>query len=82
MIKISARKIQELLAGRMTPGQLFSEYGRPDSPFENPFSMMLKRGLTIQSVSLTRVPEADDDLLEFRFGPDAAIRKFVAADKE
>lgn len=37
--------------------------------------------MTIQSVSLTRVPEADDDLLEFRFGPDAAIRKFVAAEE-
>ena len=79
MIKISARKIQEVLAGRMTPEQFFSDYGRPNSPFENPFSRMLRQGLTIQSVSLTRVPEADDDLLEFRFGPDAAIRKFVAA---
>jgi len=42
---------------------------------ENPFSGMLKQGLTIQSVSLTRVPDADDDLLEFQFGPDAAIRR-------
>jgi hypothetical protein len=81
MIKISARKIQEVLAGRMTPDQLFGEYGRPNSPIDNPFSRMLKQGLTIQSVSLTRVPEADDDLLVFRFGPDAAIRKLVAAEE-
>ena len=32
----------------------------------------------LDAESLTQVPEADDDLLEFRFGPDAAIRKFVA----
>ncbi len=79
MIKMSARKIQEVLAGRMTPEQFFSDYGSPGSPSENPFARMLKQGLTIQSVSLTRVPEADDDLLEFRFGPDAAVRKFVAS---
>jgi hypothetical protein len=82
MIKVSARKIQEVLAGRMTPEQFFNDYSRPDSPSENPFSKMLKRGLTIQSISLTRVPEADDDILEFRFGPDAAVRKFVAAKAE
>jgi hypothetical protein len=78
MIRISARKIQELLAGRMTPDQFFSDYSRPNLPLQNPFAKMLKQGLTIQSVNLTRVPEADDDVLEFRFGPDAAIQKFVA----
>jgi hypothetical protein len=81
MIKMSARKIQEVLAGRMTPDQFFSDYGPPGSPTENPFARMLRQGMTIQSVSLTRVPEADDDLLEFRFGPDAAIRTFVAAEE-
>ena len=79
MITMSARKIHEVLAGRMTPEQFFSDYGPPGSASENPFSRMLKQGLTIKSVSLTHVPEADDDLLEFRFGPDAAIRRFVAA---
>lgn len=81
MIKMSARKIQEVLAGRMTPEQFFRDYGPPGSPSENPFARMLKQGLTIQSANLTRVPEADDDLLEFRFSPDAAIRKFRAAKK-
>ena len=77
-LKISARKIQEVLAGKMTPVQLFDQYGRPDAPCENLFLQALKRGLTIESINLTRVPGADDDLLEFKFGPDAAIRKFVA----
>jgi hypothetical protein len=78
-MKISARKIQEVLAGKTTPTELFEEYGRPDAPCDNLFLRALREGLTIKSVNLTPVPEADDDLLEFRFGPDAAIRKFVAA---
>ena len=80
-LKVSARKIQEVLAGRMTPEQFCSEYARPNSPFENPFLQALRQGFTIQSVNLTQVPTADDDLLEFQFGPDAAIRKFVAVKK-
>jgi hypothetical protein len=28
------------------------------------------------SVALTKMPNADDDFLEFQFGPDVAIRKF------
>jgi hypothetical protein len=80
-LKVSARKIQEVLAGKMTPEQFCSEYAHPNSPFENPFLRALKLGLTIQSVALTRVPGADDDLLEFKFGADAAIQKFVAVKK-
>jgi hypothetical protein len=78
---ISARRIQEALAGKITPMQLFGEYGRPDAPCENLFARALNQGLTIESVKLTRMPEADDDLLEFRFAPDPAIRKFVADGK-
>ena len=33
-LKVSARKIQEMLAGKMTPEQFCNEYARPDSPFE------------------------------------------------
>jgi hypothetical protein len=79
--KVSARKIQELLAGQMTPEQLCNEYTTPNAPFENPFLKALRCGLSIQSVNLTPVPEADDDLLEFRFGPDAAVQKFTAGNK-
>jgi hypothetical protein len=75
-LKVSARKIQEVLAGRMTPQQFFENYAHPNSPFDNPFARALKQGFTIQSVTLTKIPDADDDLLEFRFGPDAAIRTF------
>lgn len=78
-LKISARKIQEVLAGRMTAEALWSEYQRPGSKIENPFQRALKSGFMIQSAKVTRVPEADDDLIEFDFGPDVAIGKIVAA---
>jgi hypothetical protein len=81
-LKVSSRKIQELLAGKMTPGQFCAEYARPGSPHENPFLSALKRGLTIESVNITRLPDVDDDLMEFHFGPpDPAIRKLVVAKK-
>jgi hypothetical protein len=79
-LKISARTIQEMLAGRITPEQLFSKYARRDEAFENPFLKALNQGFTIESVKLTRVPTMDDDLLEFEFSPDAAIRRIVAVE--
>jgi len=79
-LKLSARKIQEMLAGRITPAQVFSEYARQDEEFENPFLSALNQGFTIESVKLTRIPTMDDDLLEFVFSPDAAIRRIVAVE--
>jgi hypothetical protein len=79
-VKLSARKIQELLAGKITAEQLFSDYQHPDSKFENPFLSGLKSGLTMESASVTRVPDADDDVMEIRFGPpDPAIKKFTVS---
>jgi hypothetical protein len=79
-VKVSARKVQELLAGKITAEQLFSDYQHPHSKFENPFLLALKSGLTMESATVTRVPDADDDLLEIRFGPpDPAIRKFTVS---
>lgn len=76
--RVSARKIQDMLAGKMTPAQFCDEHGRPEAPFENPFLKALKLGFTIQSVKFAQCPDADDDILEFKFGPDAAIGKLVA----
>jgi hypothetical protein len=79
-VKLSARKVQELLAGKITVEQLFSGYQHADSKFENPFLRALKSGLTIESATVTRVPDADDDLVEICFGPpDPAITKFVVS---
>ncbi len=80
-LKVSARKVQELLAGQMTPEQFFSDYASPKNAFQNPFLRALKEGFAIQSVTFTPVPEADDDLIEFRFAPDPAVRKFSAEPK-
>jgi hypothetical protein len=78
-VRISARKVQELLAGKITVDQLFSEYKHPDPEIGNPFLNALKRGLTMEAVTLTRAPDADDDLLEVKFGlPDPAIRRLIA----
>jgi hypothetical protein len=77
-LKLSARKIQELLAGRMTAEEFWDEYKRPDSDVKNPFLRALQNGFTIASVKLTRIPEADDDLMEFEFSPDVAIGRIVA----
>jgi hypothetical protein len=79
-LKVSARKIQEVLAGRITPEQFCSEYSYQNSTFENPFLKALNQGLTMESVKLTRIPTMDDDLLEFVFSPDAAIRPIVAVE--
>jgi hypothetical protein len=68
-VKLSARKVQELLAGKITAEQLFSDYQHRHSKFESPFLLALKSGLTMESATVTRVPDADDDLIEIRFGP-------------
>jgi hypothetical protein len=80
VVKLCARKVQELLAGEITAEQLFSDCQHPHSKFENPFLLALKNGLTMESATVTRVPDADDDLLEIRFGPpDPAIKKFTVS---
>jgi len=77
MVKMSARKIQEVLAGRMTAQELFAEYTRPGGARDNPFERALKAGLTMVATQITQVPDCDDDLIEIAFGlPDPAIRKF------
>jgi hypothetical protein len=77
-IKVSARRVQEMLAGKITAQQLFAEYDQPGRPFENPFERALKLGLTMDAIALTKNPDNDDDLLEIRFGmTDPAISKLT-----
>lgn len=78
-VKISARMVQELLAGRITANALFDNFGRPGERFENPFEQALRSGLSMDSIDLTRLSDVDDDVLEIRFGlPDPAIGKISA----
>ena len=68
-ITISARALQELMAGRLTAEQFQNwTLGR-----FNPFEQSLARGRTIASVSLqSKNVEADDDLVTFTFKDDPA----------
>ena len=65
--KSSLREVPQFVSGVLTA-----------NTFQNPFLRALKLGHTIQSVTLTHVPDADDDMLEFTFAPDAAVGKIVA----
>lgn len=76
-VKMSARKMQEILSGKITADQLFAEYARPGETVDNPFARALTTGLTIEAVKFTKIPDKDDDEVEIRFGfPDPAISKF------
>src|SRR5262249_31327403 len=52
-VKLSARKIQEVLAGRTTAQELFAQFDDLGRPFQNPFETALRQGLTMEAVSLT-----------------------------
>jgi hypothetical protein len=76
-VKMSARKMQELLSGKITADQLFADYTRPGETIDNPFARALRMGLTIETVKFKKVPHQDDDEVEIVFGlPDPAVSKF------
>lgn len=77
MVKMSARKLQEILAGKITAQEYFAGYDTPREKVENPFKHALERGLTMKSINLAANPGLDDDMVEIGFGPpDPAISKF------
>lgn len=77
-IRISARQVLELLAGKMTFEQLAHNYRWGDADgWGNPFAYELQRGRTITATKIDPGGDADDDWFEFEFGrPDAAIGPF------
>jgi hypothetical protein len=76
-VKMSARKMQEILSGKITADELFADYARPGESIENPFARALKSGLTIESVRFRELPDVDDDEIEISFGPpNPAVSKF------
>ena len=70
-IKVSARRLQELLAGRITLQQFEQrEFG---VGMLNRFDSELERGLTIQDARVEKAGlDEDDDILVFDLGPDPA----------
>jgi hypothetical protein len=80
--RMSARSLIEILAGQRTQrdfdeGHGFTTTDRPALP--NPFAQAIARGFTVSAVSLEKVPDQDDDWIEFQMaGPDSAIAPFRA----
>ena len=75
-VKMSARKMQEILSGKITADELFGEYARPGETIDNPFARALQIGLTIEAVTFRKLPDVDDDEVEISFGlPNPAVSK-------
>lgn len=79
VIKISARLVQELLAGDVSV-ETFAEFhgwGAGPDDNQNPFERALRDGELISAISVIDCGDEDDNQLEFRFGPsDPAISPF------
>jgi len=86
-VKISARALAELLAGKVNQREFFELHGFIPSESwptrgTNPFSIALQRGQLIHNVSIVRSESEDDDWITFEFkGPDPAIAPFKAPSK-
>ena len=78
--RMSARELIEILAGRRAHEAFRIDAGfgsAGESGLINPFENALRRGFTISDVKVERVPDQDDDWIEFRMtGPDPALARF------
>ena len=73
-IKMSARSVLEVLAGRIKPEDFDS--ANPDAV--QYFARMLEQGRLLVGAKVERVSESDDDWIEFEFSePDPAISRFA-----
>jgi hypothetical protein len=71
-VKLSARSLQDIIAGRLS-GEQFELWatGKP-----NPFAKAIEQGLTISAVSFeAKGTDEDDDYVVFEFSDDPAARK-------
>lgn len=79
VIKISARLVQELLAGDVSAERFaeFHRWGQEPGDMPNPFARSLQRGELISAINVIDCGDEDDNQLEFRFGPpDPAVSPF------
>jgi hypothetical protein len=75
-VTLSARALQELLAGKISQEDLRKLYGSTPNPM-SAFATALKAGRLIENVSVEHCPDQDDDWLTFHFSkPDPAIAAF------
>jgi hypothetical protein len=72
-VTLSARAVQELLAGTLSHEDFKRRYGDSDPNPVTVLAGVLKTGRLIESVSVERCPDHDDDWLTFHFSkPDPA----------
>lgn len=79
VVKISARLVQELLAGEVSTERFreFHGWGREPGGLPNPFARSLGRGELISAINVVDCGNEDDNQLEFHFGPpDPAVSPF------
>jgi hypothetical protein len=85
-MRISARALHELLAGKMTCDEFMQQHRFVEEDGRkgiNPFAGYLNQGRMITAVHVDTPGDEDDDWLVFEFGePDPAISKFRRARKE
>ena len=86
-IKISARALAELLAGRIEPQKFLEDNGFKPHPLEpkafafNFFENQIARGNTIQNSFVEKSDRKDDDWIVLEYdGPDPAISPFRVPD--
>ena len=86
-VRISARALAELLAGKVDQREFFEAHRFIPSELwtthaANPFSIALQRGQLIHGVSIERSKSEDDDWITFELkGPDPAISAFKVPPK-
>jgi hypothetical protein len=74
-VKMSARMLLELLAGKKSAAEFEQEFGMTAT--ENPFRRMLAQGRLISSIKVEHLPEEDDDVVTVEFGEvDPAVAPF------
>jgi hypothetical protein len=74
-IKISAREVLDLLAGKLSYAEFMKSHGFDQT--ENPFSLALNKGQLVDEVSIEKSDFQDDDWMVFKLkGPDPAISIF------
>ena len=73
-VKISARDLLALMAGRLDQERFVKGYATGGANF---FDLRLKRGELITSATVEHIPDEDDDWITFEFGePDPAVAPF------
>ena len=81
-VKLSARILLKLLAGRIDQAefqrQVGLSFGKGPGPGPNVFEHWLREGRLIAGIDIERCPDKDDDWIRISFSdPDPAISKFV-----